>query len=188
MAKKVLVLGGGMSGLGVAWRLAEKGVPVEVLEALPEIGGLSATVRKGPYRLDYGPHFLLSERPDLLKRIITLFDDELPTFKRSAQLYFHGRYYNYPLTARNVLFQMPLSDAVLSGTSYSGVCSSTSPSKRPGSSRKISPSSSGPAPPSATTSTVFSSNHTQNSSGRSPRTSSRPTPCPPTRGCPSSRR
>ena len=105
--KKVLVLGGGITGLGAAWRLAEKGVNVEVIEAKKdEIGGLSSTVKKGPYRLDYGPHFFLSERPQLVEKITGLFEEELPTFKRSAQIYFNGRFYNYPLTARNVLLQM----------------------------------------------------------------------------------
>lgn len=117
--KKVLVLGGGITGLGAAWRLAEKGVNVEVIEAKKdEIGGLSSTVKKGPYRLDYGPHFFLSERPQLVEKITGLFEEELPTFKRSAQIYFNGRFYNYPLTARNVLLQMPIRDAVLSSLSY----------------------------------------------------------------------
>ena len=117
--KKVLVLGGGITGLGAAWRLTEKGVNVEVIEAKKnEIGGLSSTIKKGPYRLDYGPHFFLSERPELVEKITGLFDEELPTFKRSAQIYFNGRFYNYPLTARNVLLQMPLKDAVLSSLSY----------------------------------------------------------------------
>lgn len=119
--KKVLVLGGGITGLGAAWKLAETGVQVTVLEAKKnEIGGLSSTVKTGPYRLDYGPHFFLSERPELVEKITGLFDEELPTFKRSAQIYFNGRFYNYPLTARNVLLQMPLRDAVLSGLSYMG--------------------------------------------------------------------
>lgn len=117
--KKVLVLGGGITGLGAAWKLSEKGVHVEVLEAKKnEIGGLSATIKNGPYRLDYGPHFFLSERPELVEKITGLFEEELPTFKRSAQIYFNGRFYNYPLTARNVLMQMPLRDAVLSSLSY----------------------------------------------------------------------
>jgi protoporphyrinogen oxidase len=117
--KKVLVLGGGITGLGAAWKLAEKGVQVEVIEAKEnEIGGLCSTIKTGPYRLDYGPHFFLSERPELVEKITGLFEEELPAFKRSAQIYFHGRFYNYPLTARNVLLQMPLRDAVLSGLSY----------------------------------------------------------------------
>jgi protoporphyrinogen oxidase len=119
MRKKVLVLGGGISGLGVAWKLAENGIPVEIIEAKKdEIGGLAATKVIGPYRLDYGPHFLLSERPKLLEKILALFEEELPVFKRSAQLYFHGRFYNYPLTARNVLMQMPIRDAFFSASSY----------------------------------------------------------------------
>ena len=117
--KKVLVLGGGITGLGAAWKLAEEGVQVEVLEAKKnEIGGLSATIKNGPYRLDYGPHFFLSERPELIEKITGLFEEDLPTFKRSAQIYFNGRFYNYPLTARNVLLQMPIQDAVLSSLSY----------------------------------------------------------------------
>ena len=83
-----------------------------------DIGGLAATVKKGPYRLDYGPHFFLSEKPELITKVTDLFDHELPAFKRSAQLYFHGRFYNYPLTARNVLLQMPISDAFLSAAGY----------------------------------------------------------------------
>jgi len=119
--KKVLVLGGGITGLGTAWKLAEKGIKVEVAETKKnEIGGLSATVKIGPYRLDYGPHFFLSERPKLVEKIMGLFEEELPTFKRSAQIYFNGRFYNYPLTARNVLLQMPIRDAALSSLSYFG--------------------------------------------------------------------
>lgn len=117
--KKVLVLGGGITGLGAAWKLSEKGIHVEVIEAKKnEIGGLSATVKNGPYRLDYGPHFFLSEKPKLVEKITALFEEELPTFKRSAQIYFNGRFYNYPLTARNVLLQMPIRDALLSSLSY----------------------------------------------------------------------
>ncbi|MFC2158973.1 FAD-dependent oxidoreductase [Acidobacteriota bacterium] len=118
MKKKVLVLGGGITGLGSAWKLAENGVPVELIELKEEIGGLAGTVKEGPYRLDYGPHFILSERPELLQKILTVFDEELPVFKRSAQLYFHGKFYNYPLTARNVLLQMPIYDSFLCAASY----------------------------------------------------------------------
>ncbi|MCK4495934.1 MAG: NAD(P)-binding protein, partial [Candidatus Aminicenantes bacterium] len=117
--KKVLILGGGITGLGVAWKLAENNVPVEVIEAKKEeIGGLAATIKRDPYRLDYGPHFFLSEKPELIEKITGLFEEELPAFERKAQLYFHGRFYNYPLTARNVLLQMPISDTLLSTASY----------------------------------------------------------------------
>jgi protoporphyrinogen oxidase len=118
MKSKVLVLGGGITGLGTAWKLAEKGVSVTVIELKKEVGGLAGTIKEGPYRLDYGPHFILSERPELLEKILSLFSEDLPVFKRSAQLFFHGKFYNYPLTARNVLMQMPLQDAFFCGSSY----------------------------------------------------------------------
>ena len=118
MSKRVLVLGGGVTGLGAAWKLSEGGIPLDLFELKDEIGGLAGTVKNGPYRLDYGPHFILSERPELLKKILTVFDEELPVFKRSAQLYFHGKFYNYPLTARNVLLQMPIYDSFLCAASY----------------------------------------------------------------------
>jgi len=119
--KKILILGGGITGLGVAWKLAENGGSVEVIEAKKEeIGGLAATIKRGPYRFDYGPHFFLSEKLELIEKITNLFEEELSVFRRSAQLYFHGRFYNYPLTARNVLLQMPISDTFLSTTSYLG--------------------------------------------------------------------
>ena len=76
MKKKVLVLGGGASGLGVAWKLAENNIPVELIELKNEIGGLAATVRKDGYYLDYGPHYFLSEKPEIIKKVTGLFKED----------------------------------------------------------------------------------------------------------------
>ena len=119
MGSKVLVLGGGVSGLSVAWALSEKGVEVELIEAgSPEIGGLAATVKKEGYLLDYGPHFFLSERSDVVKRITSLFKEEMPMVRRDAKLYFHGKYLNYPLTVKNVLLELSIFDSAMIASSY----------------------------------------------------------------------
>lgn len=118
MKKKILVLGGGITGLGVAIRLQERGFDVEVIEKHDEIGGLSATKKVGDYSLDFGPHFILSEDKKTLNDLIGFLNYEMPTFERKAKLYFNGRYYNYPLTARNVLLQMPFKDAAFCALSY----------------------------------------------------------------------
>ena len=78
MKKKVLVLGGGASGLGVAWKLAENNIPVELIELKNEIGGLAATVRKDGYYLDYGPHYFLSEKPEIIPGAATFPGTKVP--------------------------------------------------------------------------------------------------------------
>ena len=122
MKKKVLVLGGGASGLGVAWKLAENSIPVEVIELRNEIGGLAATVRKDGYYLDYGPHYFLSERPEIIKKVTELFKEdfgkEMPTLKRDAKLLFRGKFLNYPLNIKNIIFEIPLTESLMIVSSY----------------------------------------------------------------------
>ena len=120
--KKILVLGGGASGLGVAWKLAEKKIPVEVIELKNEIGGLAATIRKDGYYLDYGPHYFLSEKPEIIKKVTSLFKQdfgkEMPTLKRDAKLLFRGKFLNYPLNIKNIIFEIPLTESVMIVSSY----------------------------------------------------------------------
>jgi len=119
MGKKVLILGAGISGLSLAWKLIEEGVNVEIVESEnPEIGGLASTVRNGDYFLDHGPHFFLSESQELIDKVLELFEEDMPSFNRSAQMYFHGRFINYPLTARSVLFQMGPKEALFCAVGY----------------------------------------------------------------------
>ena len=114
--KKIVVLGGGISGLTVAWRLQELGFQVEVCEAQKFVGGLAGTVRPedGKYCLDFGPHFFITQKQEIVKRITDLLEDDVVSFERSAQLYVQGKFLDYPLSAKNVLLNFPLSDAIAS--------------------------------------------------------------------------
>jgi protoporphyrinogen oxidase len=122
MGKKVLVLGGGASGISAAWKLIENGVNVEIIESNKELGGLASTVQKNGYHLDYGPHFFLSEKPEIVKRVTSLFKEDvgkdMPTLKRDAKLLFNGKFLNYPLTIKNILFEIPITDSIMIVTSY----------------------------------------------------------------------
>jgi protoporphyrinogen oxidase len=58
-AERWAVVGGGMLGLATAWRLAQKGHDVTVLEAAPELGGLTSAWSLGDTSWDRFYHVIL---------------------------------------------------------------------------------------------------------------------------------
>ncbi|MBF0183807.1 MAG: protoporphyrinogen oxidase [Magnetococcales bacterium] len=69
----VIVIGGGISGLSVAWFLHARNIPVRVLEARTQPGGAIATSFQQGYRVEHGPNSTL-QKPghpdDALGRLI----------------------------------------------------------------------------------------------------------------------
>jgi protoporphyrinogen/coproporphyrinogen III oxidase len=54
-ASKILVIGGGISGLACAWRLRQLGQPVLLLERSTRFGGVIDTIDQEGFRFDIGP-------------------------------------------------------------------------------------------------------------------------------------
>lgn len=118
MSKHVIVIGGGVSGLSVAWRLAEQGARVSLLEASKSPGGLARTVRLGSYCMDYGPHSFFSDSQGIVDVVSSLFSAGLQPMPRKVKFFYEGKYIDYPLTARSALFQMGLASGFRSAASY----------------------------------------------------------------------
>jgi protoporphyrinogen/coproporphyrinogen III oxidase len=55
IAPKILIAGGGISGLACAWRLRQLGQPVLLLERSPRFGGVIDTIDQEGFRFDIGP-------------------------------------------------------------------------------------------------------------------------------------
>src|SRR3984893_14797224 len=53
--RKVVVIGGGISGLACAFRLRQLGIPVLILEASTKAGGVISTVRRNGFVFEAGP-------------------------------------------------------------------------------------------------------------------------------------
>ncbi len=106
VARNVIVLGAGVSGLAVGWRLSAAGMPVDLLEASSQVGGLAGTIREDGYCLDFGPHSFFSEDPKVRQAVLDLFNPPLTLRYRSVKFLYNGRYLDYPLTAANVLLRM----------------------------------------------------------------------------------
>ena len=50
--KKVIVIGGGITGLSAAWRLSENGYKTTIIESEEQIGGLAKSIIIDNYILD----------------------------------------------------------------------------------------------------------------------------------------
>ncbi|MBF0192393.1 MAG: protoporphyrinogen oxidase [Magnetococcales bacterium] len=71
---RILILGGGISGLSLAWFLHRRGERVEVLEAGERPGGTIRTEREDGYRVELGPNSTLQkpgEPEDALGRLVS---------------------------------------------------------------------------------------------------------------------
>ena len=99
---KAVVLGAGPAGLSAAWKLGNAGLDVEVLEAQSHVGGLAHTIRRGGYLFDLGPHRFHTDNPAVLTEVERLMG-EMPELVRKTRVYFMGKYYDYPLSAGNLL-------------------------------------------------------------------------------------
>lgn len=118
MDKHVIVLGGGVSGLGAAWRLASNGVSVDLLEVNSCLGGLARTERQNGYCIDIGPHSFFSDEDWVVPTILDLFDYTLDPMPRTVKFFYKNKYLDYPLTAQGVLLQMGLLSGLRMALSY----------------------------------------------------------------------
>jgi len=118
MSEKTIILGGGISGLSLAWKLAENGVPVMILEAGEQTGGLARTVHQNGCGMDVGPHSFFSEDEEIVRTVQDLFHGQLQAAPRQVQFYYEGKYLDYPLTAGTVLFQMGYLNGIRSVLSF----------------------------------------------------------------------
>ena len=117
MAKKVLILGAGVSGLSVGWKLAEAGFDVEVCEKENYIGGVSTTFKQGDSFLDYGPHKLYTQLDDVYTEIKTLLAGELLEIPKRSRIMLKGKYFDFPVRMPQLMLGLnPLVMADLGGT------------------------------------------------------------------------
>lgn len=118
MRPQIIVIGGGVSGLSLAWRACECGAGVCVLESDKVVGGLAKTIREDGYCMDVGPHSFFSEDTQIVNTVLALFHGALKPCQRRVKFYYRGKYLNYPLTAFSVLFQMGIWSGIRSAMSF----------------------------------------------------------------------
>lgn len=112
------VVGAGPAGLAAAYVLAARGVPGIVFEAGDTVGGIARTVVWEGYRFDLGGHRFYT-KVDAIQRLWEhMLGDELLIRPRLSRIYFHGRYFAYPLQARDVIRGLGLVESTRCALSY----------------------------------------------------------------------
>ena len=106
-ARTVYVLGAGLAGLSCAWRLAEAGIRVVVLEQDEVIGGCARSFQWKDMTHDVGPHRWHSKNPELVAHLERLMAGNLTTLERLSRIFLYKRYFNYPLETGNVVRNLP---------------------------------------------------------------------------------
>jgi oxygen-dependent protoporphyrinogen oxidase len=97
--RRVVVVGGGISGLAAAWELSGGAIPspdtpsIVVMEASDRLGGVLRTAEFGGRLVDVGPDGFLSRRPEAvdLCRELDLGDDLVPIAGRGAGVWARGQ-------------------------------------------------------------------------------------------------
>ncbi len=105
---KLVVVGGGISGLAAAWFAAEAGYDVTVLEASGQLGGKLRTDDVAGVQIDVGAEALLTARPEGTGLIsaVGLDDERIMPKTTAAQVRAGGS--NHPLPAKT-MFGIPSS-------------------------------------------------------------------------------
>jgi protoporphyrinogen oxidase len=99
-----VIIGGGPAGLTAALCLSDAGARVVVLEATDTVGGISRTVERNGWRFDIGGHRFYTKVGDVEEVWDALLPaEDFPVRPRLSRIYYDGKFYDYPLNARNAL-------------------------------------------------------------------------------------
>ena len=103
---RIVVLGGGLTGLSAGYVLSSAGLTVAVFEHDSVVGGISKTVERNGFRFDLGPHRFFTKDTRIEAFVKDLMGDELIVVPRRTEIFIRGKYFNYPLEPVNALFGM----------------------------------------------------------------------------------
>jgi protoporphyrinogen oxidase len=112
------ILGAGPAGLTAAHVLARRNHPGAVFEADGTVGGIAKTIEFNGYRFDLGGHRFFTKIEPIQRLWEETLRDDFLTRPRLSRIYYKGKYFSYPITAKDVVGRLGLFESTLCALSY----------------------------------------------------------------------
>ena len=116
--KSVVTLGAGPAGLATACELIKQGVQPIVLEKADRVGGIARTETYKDYYFDIGGHRFFTKIDRVNRLWHEMLGEDFQKVRRMSRIYYEGRFFNYPISISNTLFNLGIFESVLIVLSY----------------------------------------------------------------------
>jgi predicted dehydrogenase/protoporphyrinogen oxidase len=112
------ILGGGPAGLTAAYVFGRRGRPAAVFEADGSVGGIAKTIEFNGFRFDLGGHRFFTKLGPVQRLWEKMMGDEFLTRPRLSRIYYSGKFFSYPITAKDVVSRLGLIESTRCALSY----------------------------------------------------------------------
>lgn len=118
MSSSIAVIGAGPAGLTAAYALSRRGVPVDVFEAGPAVGGMAKTIPLWGQLVDLGPHRFFSTDPRVNSLWLEILGADYSMVNRLTRIYYKDKFFQYPLKPMAALRGLGAVESVRCVASY----------------------------------------------------------------------
>ena len=112
------ILGGGPAGLTAAYTLAARGLSGAVFEADGTVGGIAKTIEFKGYRFDLGGHRFFTKLQPVQRLWEEMLGADFMTRPRLSRIFYNGKFFAYPIAAKDVVGRLGLVEATRCALSY----------------------------------------------------------------------
>lgn len=114
----VAIVGAGPAGLTAAYELVKQGIIPVVLEKGDKVGGIARTESYKGYRFDIGGHRFYTKVEAVQQLWQEVLGNEFIKVPRLSRIFYRGKFFNYPISAFNTLFNLGIIESTLIILSY----------------------------------------------------------------------